>query len=91
MAILCGWPGPCGVEGKGCGTWTDAGVGGMVCVVGMRGRQQGAGRPVCSRSICGLEARAWTEGTSYDGEEGMMESEGAEVRKERTDASRKKW
>lgn len=38
-----------------------------MCVVGMRGRQQGAGQSVCSCSIRGLEARAWTED---DGDEG---------------------
>lgn len=70
MAILWGWPGLCGVEGKGCGIWTDGGIGGMVCVVGMRGRQQGAGQSVCSCSIRGLEARAWTERMRDDGEKG---------------------
>lgn len=42
MAILCGWPGPCSVEGKGCRIWTDGGIGGMVCVVGMRGETAGS-------------------------------------------------
>ncbi len=70
MAILLAWPGPRGVEGKGCGIWTDGGIGGMVCVVGMRGRQQGAGQSVCSCSIRGLEARAWTQRMRADGEKG---------------------
>lgn len=70
MAILWGWPGPRGVEGKGCGIWTDGGIGGMVCVVGMRGRQQGAGQWVCSCSILGLEARPWTQRMRDDGGKG---------------------
>lgn len=36
--------------------WKDG-----VCVVGMRGRQQGAGQSVCSCSIRGLDARARTQ------------------------------
>lgn len=32
-----------------------------VCVVGMRGRQRGAGQSVCSCSIRGTDARAWTQ------------------------------
>jgi len=44
MAIFCeAGQGLGGVEGKGGGTWTDGGIGGMVCVVGMREGQQGAG------------------------------------------------
>lgn len=70
MAILCGWPELRGVEGKGSGIWTDGGIGGMVCVVGMRGRQQGAGQSVCSPSIHGLGARGWTERMRDDGEKG---------------------
>lgn len=62
-ASWCWW-------GKGCGIWTDGGIGGMVCVVGMRGRQRGAGQSVCSCSIHGLEARAWTQRRRDDGEKG---------------------
>lgn len=70
MAILCAWPEPRGAEGKGGWIWTDGGIGGMVCVVGMRGRQQGAGQLVCSCSIHGLEARAWTQRMGDDGGKG---------------------
>lgn len=69
MAILRGSPEPHGVEGKGSGIWTDGGIGGMVCVVGMRGRQRGAGQSVCSRSIRGLRASRWTEEMRDDGGE----------------------
>lgn len=77
MAILCGWPGRRGVEGKGSGIWTDGSIGGMVCVVEMRRRQQGAGQSVCSRSIHRLGARGWTERTRNDGEKGNDVKQGS--------------
>lgn len=83
MAIPCGQPGPRGVEGKGCGIWTGGGFGGMVCVVGMRGRQQGAGPSVCSCSIRGLKARAWTHRTRDDGEKGSRSQKRAGIRAEK--------
>lgn len=65
------------LRGKGCGIWTDGGIGGMVSVVGMRGRQRGAGQRVCSCSICGQEARAWTERMRDDGEKGSDGEQGS--------------
>lgn len=52
-----------------------------MCVVGMRGRQQGAGQSVCSRSIRGLGARAWTERMRDDGEKGNDGEQGSRSQK----------
>lgn len=69
--------------GKGCGIWTDGAIGGMVCVVGMRGRQQGAGQSVCSCSINGLEARAWTQRMRDDGEKESRSQKRGQIQVER--------
>lgn len=44
-----------------------------MCVVGMRGRQQGTAQLVCSCSICRQVARVWTQNGEW-----MLESEESE-------------
>lgn len=74
MAILCGWPEMRGAEGKGFGIWTDGGFGGMLCVVRMRGRQQGAGQSVCSHS----RQRAASQRLDRKGETNEEKGDGGE-------------
>lgn len=76
MAILWGWPGLRGVEGKrrrdlDAGRhWRDG-----ACVVGMRGKQRGGRRAVCSFSMWGHGARLWTERIRNDEDKGMLGSQ----------------
>lgn len=72
MAILCGWPGQHGVQGgKGCGIWTDGGIGGMVCVCSWDEREAAGSWAV---SLFLFHPRAAGQRMRDDGEKGTMES-----------------